>query len=201
MPRVPLLLLALLLLPGPGETLAGKFPKHAPEFLERYPVEPGPLPDPLPDGVDALCRLVEGGHETPAVYEALGDALLSGGDGALAYRAFHKAQALADAAAKPRLQGKKDRCPFVDPLLIAEEEREAAVWVAWLKEFERDRIRRGEDPRDLGPFHERYGRPEEDLRDIAQARRVTWALAVAAGLVGAAVLIGGVLLLGRRRRT
>jgi hypothetical protein len=197
MPRVPLLLLALLLLPGPRETLAGKFPGHAPEYLERYPQQAVPLPDPLPQDAAALCRLVEAGHRTTAVYEALGDALLAKGESALAYRAFRKAHALADTGSKPRLIGKKDRCEFVPEGLIEEEERRAAVWVGWLQEYERDRIARGEDPRDLGPFHERYGRADEDLAALAQARRVRWAVAMALGLLGTAAILGFVL---RRRR-
>ena len=189
-----LLFLAFLLL-GPRETLAGKFPGHAPEYLERYPEAPVPLPDPLPTDVDALCRLVEVGHATAEVYAALGDALFAKGEKALAYRAFHAAQAKGDVG----MQEKKDRCGYVDPLVIEEEERRARVWVSWLMEYERDRIRRGEDPRDLGPFHERYGRAEDDLEAIAQARRKTWAVAMAVGLLGAAAILGGVLFLRRRR--
>ncbi|HEX5137554.1 MAG TPA: hypothetical protein VFY93_11310 [Planctomycetota bacterium] len=192
-----LLLLALLLLPGPEGTLAGKFPGHAPEYLERYPQDPVALPDPLPMDVDALCGLVQAGHGTAAVYEALGDALLARGDGALAYRAYRKAHALADTEGKPRLIAKKDRCAFVPEAVIEEEERRAAVWVAWLKEYERARIRAGKDPRELGPFYERYGRAEDDLAAVAQARRVQWAMAMAAGLLGAAAILGFVL---RRRR-
>jgi hypothetical protein len=193
------LLLALLLLAGPQETLAGKFPGHSPEYLERHPQAPVPLPDPLPQDVDALCRLVEAGHGTAAVYEALGDALAARRESALAYRAFRKAHALAETASRARLQEKKDRCEFVPEGVIEEEERRAAVWVGWLREYERERIRRGEDPRDLGPFHARYGRAEEDLAEVAQARRVRWALAMALGLLGAAAVLGFVLLRGRRR--
>ncbi len=193
------LLLALLLLAGPKETLAGKFPGHSSEYLERYPPPPVPLPDPLPEGADALCRLVEAGHGTAAVYEALGDALLANGDGGLAYRAFRKAHALAGTGEKPRLIGKRDRCDFVPDAVIEEEERRAAVWVGWLRDYERERIGRGEDPRDLGPFHARYGRADEDLAAVAQARRVRWAVAMALGLLGAAAVLGFVLLRGRRR--
>ncbi len=188
------LLLALLLL-GPRETLAGKFPGHAPEYLERYPASTVPLPDPLPGDVEALCRLVEAGHGTREVYAALGDALYARGEKGLAYRAYHKAQAKGDA----RMQEKKERCGYVDPLVIEEEERLARVWVKGLQAYERDRIRRDEDPRDLKPFHERYGRAEDDLEAIAQARRVTWAVAMAAGLLGAAAILGGVLFLKRKR--
>ncbi len=188
-------LFLVLLLLGPRETLAGKFPGHAPEYLERYPAAPAPLPDPLPGDVDALCRLVEAGHGTSGLYAALGDALFARGEKELAYRAYHDAQAKGDA----RMQEKKDRCGYVDPLVIEEEKRRARVWVLWLQEYERDRIRRGEDPRDLGPFHERYGRAEDDLEAIAQARRKAWAVAMAAGLLGTAALLGGVLFLRKRR--
>lgn len=188
-------LFLVLLLLGPAETLAGKFPGHAPEYLERYPVAPVPLPEPLPTDVDALCRLVEAGHATPGVYAALGDALFARGEKALAYRAFHAAQARGDA----RMQERKDRCGYVDPLVIEEEQRLARVWVAGLQEYERDRIRRGGDPRDLGPFHERYGRAEDDLEAIAHARRKTWAVAMAMGLLGAAAILGCVLFLRKRR--
>lgn len=193
------LLLALLLLAGPRETLAGKFPGHSPEYLERFPAASVPLPDPLPADVDALCRLVEAGHRTAAVYEALGDALLARGDKALAYRAFHKAQGIAEGEAKAALQRKKDLGGYVDPRVIEAEEARARVWVSWLQEYERDRIRRGEDPRDLAAFHERYGRAEDDLREIAQARRKAWGVAMAAGLLGAAALLGAVLFLSRRK--
>ena len=194
-----LLFLALLLL-GPRETLAGKFPGHAPEYLERYPAVPEPLPDPLPADVDALCRLVEAGHETAAVYEALGDALLARGEEGLAYRAFHKAQAKAEGDLKRRMQEKKDRCAYVDPRVIDDEEQQARVWVNALGDYERDRIRRGEDPTDLAPFFARYGRAEDDLREIAQARRKAWGVAMAAGLLGAAAILGFVLFLKRRPR-
>ncbi|MCK6458462.1 MAG: hypothetical protein L6Q95_01045 [Planctomycetes bacterium] len=193
------LLLALLLLAGPRETLAGKFPGHSPEYLELHPQAPVPLPEPLPQDVDALCRLVEAGHGTAAVYEALGDSLAMRGESALAYRAFRKAHARSEPAAKARLQEKKDRCEFVPEAVIEEEERRAAVWVGWLGEYERDKIRRGEDPRDLAGFHARYGRAEEDLAEVAQARRVRWAVAMALGLLGAAAILGFVLLRGRRR--
>ncbi len=194
------LFLALLFLLGPRETLAGKFPGHSPEFLQRYPAAPVALPDPLPADVDALCRLVEAGHGTPEVYAALGDALLARGEKGLAYRAFHAAQAKADAALKPALQARKDLCGHVDPLEIEEEQRRARVWVEGLQAYERDRIRRAADPRDLGPFHERYGRAEDDLLAVAQARRKAWAVAMGMGLLGTAVLLGVVLFLSKRRR-
>ncbi|MFI5403110.1 MAG: hypothetical protein ACHQ1G_09250 [Planctomycetota bacterium] len=169
------LFLALLLL-GPKETLAGKFPVHVPEYLQRYPEAPVPLPDPLPTDVDALCRLVEAGHATPGVYAALGDALFAKGDKALAYRAFHKAQALGDAALGRRMQERKDQCGYVDPLVIAEEERQARIWVEALRKYEETRIYgimgpRG-DPRDLEAFYEQYGRAEDDLVAHARSRRI-----------------------------
>jgi hypothetical protein len=157
-----------------------------------------PLPDPLPGDADELCRLVEAGHGTPAVFEALGDALLARGDDALAFRAFRKAHANALGDAKRRLQEKKDRCGHVDPRAIEDEEAQARVWVAALQEYERDRIRGGEDPRDLAPFFARYGRAEDDLREIAHARRKTWGIAMAAGLLGAAAILGVVLFFRKR---
>lgn len=189
----------MLLLLGPRETLSGKFPGHAPEYLERYPAAPVTLPDPLPKGVDDLCRLVEAGHGTPEVYAALGDALLARGDKALAYRAFHLAQARGDVETRREMQERKDRCGYVAPAVIEEEKRLARVWVAALQEYERDRIRRGEDPRDLGPFYERYGRAEEDVAAVAQARRTTWGFAAGGVLLGIAALLGGALLIRRRR--
>jgi hypothetical protein len=192
-------LLLVLLLLGPRETLAGKFPGHAPEYLARYPVEPVTLPDPLPKDVDALCRLVEAGHGTPAVYETLGDALLAKGDKGLAYRAFHLAQAKGDADLKRRVQQKKDACGYVDPRVIEAEEAKARFWVGRLKEYERDRIARGEDPRDLRAFHERYGRAEDDLAEVARARRATWGFAAGGALLAVAAVLG-VALLARKRR-
>lgn len=189
-------LFLVLLLLGPRETLSGKFPGHAPEYLERYPGAPVPLPDPLPKDVDDLCRLVEAGHGTPEVYAALGEALFAVGERALAYRAFHAAQVLG----APGMQEKKDECGYVDPSVIEEEKRLARVWVARLEEYERDRIRRGEDPRELGPFYERYGRAEDDLAAVAQARRTTWGLAAGGTLLGLAAILGALLFLVRRRR-
>jgi len=194
-----LLFLALLLL-GPRETLAGKFPGHAPEFLERYPEAAVALPATLPTDVEALCGLVQAGHGTAEVYAALGEALLARGEKGLAYRAFHAAQATGDPGLKTRMQARKDLCGHVDPRVIEEEQRQARAWVHALKEYERDRIRRGVDPRDLGPFHERYGRAEDDLEAIIHARRRTWAVAMAVGLLGAAAILGGVLFLSKRRR-
>jgi hypothetical protein len=111
MPRVSLLLVLLLL--GPKEAIAGKFPGHAPEYLERYPAPPAPLPDPLPEDVDALAGLVGAGHGTAEVFEALGDRLLARGDGALAYRAYRKAQSLADAASRPERRGPARPCALL----------------------------------------------------------------------------------------
>jgi hypothetical protein len=194
--RDVVLLLALLLL-GPAETLAGKFPIHAPEYLERYPPAPVPLPDPLPGDVPALCALVQAGHATPQVYAALGEALLAGGEAALAYRAFHAAQVRGDEAWGRRMQQRKEATGArVDPGEIEEEQAHARFWVARLQEYERDRIARGEDPRDLGAFHDRYGRPEDDLPALARARRITWAVSAALVLMAA----GGLLLFLRRRR-
>jgi hypothetical protein len=196
---VPVLLVLLLL--GPAETLAGKFPGHAPEYLDLHPAEPVPLPDPLPGDVDGLCRLVEAGHALPEVYAALGDALLARGDDGLAYRAFHRAQALrpGDPAWTARMQERKDRSAYVSNEVIEEEERQARYWVERLQEYERARIREGADPRDLGPFHERYGRPEDDLEAIARQLRARWALVAGAVLLGVAVVLGGALLFLRRR--
>jgi hypothetical protein len=163
------LFLALLLL-GPKETLAGKFPVHVPEYLQRYPEAPVPLPDPLPTAVDALCRLVEAGHATAEVYAALGDALLARGEKGLAYRAFHKAQPKGDAALGRRMQERKDQCGYVDPLMIEEEERQARIWVEALQKYEQERI--DGDPRDLEPFYEQYGRAEDDLVEHARSRRI-----------------------------
>jgi hypothetical protein len=194
------LLVIVLLFLGPKETLAGKFPGHAPEYLERYPPEPVPLPDPLPDGVEELCRLVEAGHATPEVLAALGEALLARGEGELAYRAFLKAQLrAADPPFARRMQERKDVCPRVSDEQLALEEREARYWVERLQEYERQRIGKGLDPRDLAPFHERYGRAEDDLRAVARKRRRHFALALGAGLLGAATILGGILFVRRRR--
>jgi len=193
-------LLALLLL-GPAATLAGKFPGHSPEFLELHPPASVPLPDPLPGDVDALCGLIEAGHALPEVYAALGEALLARGDSALAYRAFHRAQALrpGDAEWSARMQQRKDGCAYVSPEVIAEEERQARYWVERLQEYERARIREGLDPSELGPFHQRYGRAEDDLEALARRLRARWALVAGAVLLGVAVVLGAILFVVRRR--
>jgi len=197
--RVAVLLAVLLL--GPAETLAGKYPGHAPEYQELHPAEPVPLPDPLPADVDALCRLIEAGHALPEVYAALGEALLARGDGGLAYRAFHRAQALRpdDAAWTARMQERKDQGEYVSPKVIEEEERQARFWVARLQEYERERIREGLDPGEKGPFYDRYGRPEDDLAALARELRAQWATKVGAILLAVALLLGGLLLVLRRR--
>lgn len=186
-----MVLLALLLLAGPAETISGKYVQHSDEYLRARPVEPPRLPDPLPDDVDALCALIQGGHATPELYAALGDALLAQGDKALAYRAFHRAHRARpkDTDWGKRMQARKYECERVPDAVVAAEEREARVWVAALQEYERDRLAAGEDPDDLAAFYERYGRPGDNLWKVMRA----WQLSGAAGIIGFLVGLAGMI--------
>jgi len=182
--RPPVAWLAVLLLFGPAETLAGKYPRplgaHGP--LPAQPVPP--LPDPLPESVDALCRCIESGHAEPALFEALGESLLRDGRAALAFRAFDRASR-ADDADRARLERRKAACGvLVDREVIEAEERLARVWVAALDEYRRAQVAAGRDPADLEPFFERYGRPEQNM--LAVQRAVRWSFV--GGAVG--VLVG-----------
>ncbi|MHC4930778.1 MAG: hypothetical protein ACYTGV_01120 [Planctomycetota bacterium] len=176
-------LVAALLLLGPAETIAGKYPQHSPEFLERYPIRAIALPDPLPRDAEALCRLIESGHATPRLFAALGEALLARGQSELAYRAFDRAHrgGHPDPAHVAR---RKDACARIPDSVIRAEEVEAERWVEALQAFERSRIRRGEDPRDRTEFYSRFGRPEDDLYTIVRAHRLSWAAGVAGFLIG-----------------
>ena len=191
--------LLVLLLLGPAQTLSGKYLRHVPDYLELHPMPPVPVPAPLPGDVDALCRLIEAGHETAELFAALGDALLTRGDKQLAYRAFHRAHRLRpeDNAWGRRMQERKYESDRVPTSLVEQEEAAARFWVERLQEYERDRIARGNDPADLAEFYERYGRPEEDLRAYGRARRLSWVGGVVGVLLGIAF---GVLSPRLRRR-
>ncbi len=168
-----LFLLALLLDPGPAQTISGKF---VPRGASALPAE-------LPADVDGLCSLIEHGHETADLFAALGDALLARGDRALAYRAFDKAhrQGFPDRA---RLQARKDLGLFVPEATIRAEEREAAIWRDALDSYRR--VHGG----DLGPFYGKYGRPEESLDAVVRTWRVSWAGGVLGMLLGATFGVG-----------
>jgi len=170
--------LLVLILAGPAQTLSGK-------YVPRTPV---PLPAALPGTVDALCRLVEAGHEKAPVYAALGDALFARGDKELAYRAFDKAHRLGhdDGVGLVR---RKDDCPHVPDERIRAEEREARIWRDALDSFRRS------GRSDMGEFYERYGRPEDDLNAIIRARRISITGAACGVVVGFAFA-----LLARRMR-
>jgi hypothetical protein len=176
-------LVAALLLLGPAETVSGKYVQHSPEFLERHPIRAIALPDPLPREAEALCGLIESGHATPQIFAALGEALLERGESALAYRAFDRAHrgGHPDLA---HIARRKDACARVPDSVIRAEEVEAERWVEALQAFERSRIRRGENPRDLTKFYSRFGRPEDDLYTMVRARRLSWAAGVAGFLIG-----------------
>ncbi|MHC4971122.1 MAG: hypothetical protein ACYTG3_02190 [Planctomycetota bacterium] len=201
-----MLAVVFVLLLGPGETIAGKYVQHSAEYLKRHPARPAALPTPLPSEVDSLCRLIEAGrHDNAELFAALGEALFRAGRKELAYRAFHRAHRLRpdDATWGRRMQARKDACPRVPRAVIAEEEKQAAFWVARLQEYERERLARGDDPDDLAAFFERYGRPEADLRAHARARRVSWALGVVGLLIVVAFALAvavAVVAFGRRRR-
>ncbi len=168
-----LLLLALLLEPGPAQTISGKF----------VPGPPPPLAGERPADVDGLCDLIEGGHGGADLFAALGDALLARGDRALAYRAFDKAHRLGFPD-RARIQARKDLALFVPEATIRAEEREAAIWRDALDSYTRAR-----GP-EYGPFYEKYGRPEESLDAVVRAWRISWAGGVLGLLLGAAFCVG-----------
>ena len=176
-----MLLALLLVIGGPAETIAGKTIRHSAEFLDMYPAPAIEVPKVLPTEVDALCRLIEKAGPRADFFAALGDALVEAGRHGLAYRAYDRAQRL---GYEGDLQRKKDKLEPVPDSVIEAEEREAKAWVLGLQEYERERIRRGEDPRDLGPFYERYGRPEESLARYVRIRQTAfWVAALGTVLV------------------
>lgn len=171
MPGVSQLLLLLVL--GPAQTLSGKYVQHADEYLKKYPSKIVALPATLPRKVDELCALIEAGHATAQVHAALGEALLLGGEPALAYRAFDKAQRLKHPDAK-YIVARKDASEFVSEKKISEEEYEAKVWVDALQSYERKAMKSDLNPRNLDPFYARYGKPEDDLNAIIRKRQISF---------------------------
>lgn len=184
--------LLLLLVLGPAQTIAGKYYQHSDEYMKQYPQKSVALPQELPNAVAALCALIEAGHTSPQVYAALGEALLRDGEGALAYRAFDRAQRRKHADPN-YIVARKDASEYVTEATIRGEEREARIWVDALQSYERAAIRSGRDPGNLDAFHERYGKPEDDLNRIIRMRRVSFL----GGMVGIFV---GVLFASRATR-
>lgn len=182
-----LLALALLLL-GPAQTISGKYVRHSPEYAGARPVAIPQVPGPLPEGVEELCRLIEGGNETAPLFSALGVALLRRGESALAFRAFDRAHRLGhpDAA---WLVARKDECGHVPEGRIRAEEQEAREWVRELQNFERRQLAQGGDPDDLEEFYTYYGRPEENMYTHIRVRRLSFAGGIAGILVGVACLV------------
>jgi hypothetical protein len=172
------LLVALLLL-GPAQTIAGK----------HVPRPEAPLPHELPADVDGLCALIEAGHATAPLFAALGEALRGRGDLGLAYRAYDRAHRLGHKD-PVWLQQRKDLCGRVPDAVIAEEEKEARIWVDALESWRRA------GGTDLAEFYVRYGRPEDSLAEIVRARRLRFALGVAAVVL--AVAVAGFFVLRRR---
>jgi len=179
----------LLFFGGPAQVIAGKYVQHCDEFLRIHPQPAIVVPKVLPKEVAALTQLIEGGHATAAVFEALGDALSAQGDSALAFRAYDRAQLL-DPQRSVAIQRKKDGCEPVSQNVIERERREARIWVDALQSYERARIENGEDPRDLEVFYQRYGRPEDDLGKIVQGRQLAFWVGALGLTLGAAFLIG-----------
>ena len=171
---------------SPAEIIAGKYVQHSAEFLRMYPAPAIVVPDPLPKDVDALCRLIESAGPEPDLLVALGDALFARGDTALAYRAYDRAQRMGHEG----LQPKKDQCEPVPAATIRAEEHEAKVWVHNLQNYERARINAGKDPRDLGPFYERFGRAEESLPARIRERQTAWWTAALSTILALALVIG-----------
>ncbi|MGQ0613637.1 MAG: hypothetical protein ACT4PV_07875 [Planctomycetaceae bacterium] len=183
----------ILLLLGPAQTLSGKYIQHGEEYLAARPRPALVAPAPLPGTVQELCALVEGGAGSPAVFEALGEALLARGEGGLAFRAFDKASRL-DHPDKARLERRKDACGArIAPRIIEAEEAEARLWVEALQRFEREQLAAGRDPDDLAAFHARHGRPEEDM--FAVRRGIRWSF-----VGGAAGFLAGLAFLAASRR-
>ena len=97
-----------------------------------------------------------------------------------------------------RMQERKYKCDRVPTAVIRAEETEAAFWVERLREYQRGRVARGEDPADLAAFYARYGRPEDDLHAYGRARRFSFI----GGVVGILLGVGfGVAARRLRRRT
>ena len=175
--------LLLLLVLGPAQTISGKYYQHTDEYVKQSPSKTVALPQKLPTAVDELCALVEAGHTAPHVYAALGEALLRDGERALAYRAFDRAQRGKHPDRK-YIVARKDACDFVAAATIRDEEREARIWVDALQSYERAAIKAGRDPGNLDAFHERYGKPEDDLNRIIRTRRISFLGGVVGIFVG-----------------
>jgi len=158
-----------------------------------YPSEAIDVPETLPADVDTLCRLIREAGPDARLFAALGDALVEAGEPGLAYRAYDKAQRMGH---EGDLQAKKDRLDPVPRSVIEAEEREAEAWVKGLQAYERERIAKGLDPRDLEPFYERYGRPEESLARRVRVRQTAFWSGALASLLALAFAIGS----GRLRR-
>jgi len=143
----------------------------------------------LPSDVDGLCRLAEKRGLSPVLLAALGDALARNGRAGLAFRAYDRAQRTGhpDGAT---LQRKKDSLDPVSESIIRAEEYEAEVWVHNLQNFERARIDAGEDPRDLGPFYEQWGHPEENLSDLIRGKQIEFWTAALTTILALALVIG-----------
>lgn len=189
--RRPLAAVAiLLLLAGPSEAVAGKVVRHSEEYLRRHPAPLPALPDPLPESVEALVSLLEAGHETAAVLEALGDALLRSGDRALAFRAYDRASRLGHPDPAHLERKKAATGVLVDRRTIEREEALAREWVEALKAHERAQLEAGRDPNDLATFFERYGRPWDDMLAVRRAVRSSFVAGAAGVLVGLAFAIG-----------
>jgi len=179
----------LLLLAGPAEAVAGKLVRHSEEYLRLHPAPLPGLPDPLPETVEELVSLLEAGHETPQVLEAMGDALLRSGDRALAFRAYDRAARLGHPDPAHLERRKAATGVLVDRRVIEREEALAREWVEALKEHERAQIAAGGDPNDLAKFFERYGRPWEDMLAVRRAVRWSFAAGAAGVLVGLAFAV------------
>jgi len=183
--------LLLLVLAGPAQTVAGKYVQHSDEFKKAHPAALGGLPSPLPTSADELCAVIESGHATPDLFAALGDALLAEKRSALAYRAFHRAHRMRpkDAEWGRRMLARKRRSTRVPESVIQAEEREAAVWVEALQDYERETLEQGGDARDLAPFFERYGQPEANVFKYVRQRRFSGAGGIAGILMGIIFLL------------
>ena len=176
--------LLCLVLMGPGETIAGKYIQHSEEYREARGGSTGIRLARMPR-VEDFCRAIERNGPSWELMARLGVALLQKNETELAFRALDRAREL-DHPDPTWVEAQKDKCKRVPQATIAEERKEARLWVEELRNYERAQLRQGRDPDDLEEFYARYGRPEENMYAVMRARRLSFV----GGAVGVLLALG-----------
>ncbi len=176
--------LLCLVLFGPGETIAGKYIQHSEEYREARGGSTGIRLARMPR-VEDFCRAIERNGPSWELMSRLGVALLAKGETGRAFRAFERARELGHPDST-WVEAQKDRCKRVPQTTIADERKEARLWVEALQNYERAQLRQGRDPDDLEEFYARYGKPEENMYAVMRARRLSFV----GGVIGVLLALG-----------